>query len=245
MRIGIISDIHSNLEALEVALEDIKSQNVQIIYCTGDIVGYAASPNEVIDLLRKNCVNCIMGNHDYACFNQRMRAEMNQDARETIVYTSQILTPENLLFLKNLPWKIKENGIFLVHGLPPVHLDEYIHKQSKDELKQAFSSFCEKVAFVGHTHLFEIYQLKRNGEIRGPGFRQNIFELEPCSRYLISAGSIGQPREDNRDAGYLIYDTEIHQIIKRTFQYDVELTIEKIKVAGLPESNGRRLKKGF
>lgn len=162
-----------------------------------------------------------------------------------LTYTKRVLTSENLLFLKELPWQIRENGIYLIHGLPPVHLDEYIHKQNKEELKLAFSSFSEQVAFVGHTHLFEIYQMTRNGEIRGPGFRQNKFELEPRSRYLISAGSIGQPREDNRDAGYLIYDTEIHQIIKRTFQYNVELTIEKIKVAGLPESNGRRLREGF
>lgn len=245
MRIGIISDIHSNLEALEAALEDIKTQNVEIVYCTGDLVGYAANPNEVIDLLRKDSVNCIMGNHDYACFNQRIRAEMNRDARDAIDYTKRVLTSENLLFLKELPWQIRENGIYLIHGLPPAHLDEYIHKQNKDELKQAFSSFCEQVAFVGHTHLFEIYQMTRNGEIRGPGFRQNKFKLESRSRYMIGAGSIGQPREDNRDAGYLIYDTNLRQIARRTFLYNVELTIEKIKNVGLPLDNGRRLLNGF
>lgn len=243
MKIAIISDIHSNLEALEAALEDITAQNVQIIYCTGDIVGYAANPNEVIDLLRENSVNCTMGNHDYACFNQRMKAGMNRDAREAIFYTKRVLTPENLSFLNNLPWHIKENGIFLIHGLPPANLDEYIHKQNKDELKQAFSSFSEQVAFVGHSHLFEIYQLTPNREIRGPGFRQNKFELESRSRYMISAGSIGQPREDNREAGYLVYDTNLRQISKRTFYYNVELTIEKIKNAGLPLDSGRRLLK--
>lgn len=244
MKLAIITDIHSNLEALETALEDIKSQYVQTIYCTGDLVGYAASPNEVIDLLRKNSVKCIMGNHDYACFNQRMKDEMNRDARDAIDYTKRVLTPENFSFLKELPWQINENGIYLIHGLPPAHLDEYIHKQSKNELKQAFSSFREQVAFVGHTHLFEIYQLTAHSQIRGPGFRQNKFELEHGSRYMISAGSIGQPREDNREAGYLIFDTNLHQVFKRTFQYKVELTIAKIKAAGLPLDNGRRLRKG-
>lgn len=243
MKLAIITDVHSNQEALEAALEDIKTQNVKTIYCTGDLVGYAASSNEVIELLRENSVKCIMGNHDYACFNQPMRDEMNRNAREAIAYTMRVLTPENFSFLKELPRQITENGIFLTHGLPPAHLDEYIDLQSKNELKQAFSSFGEKVAFVGHTHLFEIYQFTSDGEIRRPGFRQNKFELEPDSRYMISAGSIGQPRDDDREAGYLIYDTKLYQIFRRTFQYNVELTIEKIKGAGLPEDNWKRLRK--
>jgi predicted phosphodiesterase len=243
MKLAIISDIHSNLEALEAALEDIKTHEVQTIYSTGDMVGYAANPNEVIELLRQNKVKCLMGNHDYACFNLRMKNEMNRTARESIDYTKRVLTPENAAFLKELPWQIIENGVYLIHGLPPAHLDEYISSQSKNELKQAFSSFFEQVAFVGHTHLVEIYELTADRQIRGPGFHQNKFEIKPRRRYMISAGSIGQPRDDNREAGYLIYDTEIHQVIKRTFQYNVELTIEKIKKAGLPESNGRRLLK--
>jgi len=243
MKICIISDIHSNLEALEAALEDIKTQNVQTIYCAGDLVGYAANPNEVIDLLCQNEVKCIMGNHDYACFNQRMQNKMIKNACEAIVFTKQVLTPENYSFLKDLPWQINENEIYLTHGLPPALLDEYIDMQSKHALTTAFSSFREQVALVGHTHLFEVYELTDKGKIDKYELEGDTFGLKPTSRYMISAGSVGQPRDDNREAGYLIYDTENYRVTKRIFQYQVESTIQKIIAAGLPEKNGTRLRK--
>jgi predicted phosphodiesterase len=243
MKLAILSDIHSNLEALEAALEDIKTQSVENIYCTGDLVGYAANPNEVIDLLRQNKVKCLIGNHDYACLNQRSMDSMIRNARESIAITRRVLTPESFDVLRKLPGFISENGIYLTHGLPPVLFVEYLDLQSKNELKQAFLSFTEQVAFVGHTHLFEVVELTESGKIEKYEFDGINLVLKTTSRYLISAGSVGQPRDDNRKAGYLSYDTEIQQVIKRTFQYNVELTIEKIKKAGLPESNGRRLLK--
>ena len=99
------------------------------------------------------------------------------------------------------------------------------------------------MAFVGRTHLFEVVELTDSGKIEKYEFDDAELALKPGCRYLISAGSIGQPRDDNREAGYLIYVTDIQQVIRRTFQYKVELTINKIKMAGLPESNGRRLLK--
>ncbi len=243
MKLAIISDIHSNLEALEAAMQDIKTQNVSSVYCIGDLVGYGANPNEVIDLLRKNRVKCLMGNHDYACLNQQSMDDMIRNARESIAYTKRELTPESFKILKNLPGFISENGIFLTHGLPPALFHEYLDMQSNIELKQAFLSFPGQVAFVGNTHLFEVVELTDKGRIEKYGFDGFKLDLKPSIRYLISAGSVGQPRDDNREAGYLIYNTKTQQVTKRTFQYNVELTIEKIKAAGLPESNGRRLRK--
>jgi len=243
MKLAIISDIHSNLEALESVLQDIKTQNPTTIYCTGDLVGYGANPNQVIELLWQNKVKCLMGNHDYACLDQRTRDEMIRNGRESIDYTKRVLTPESLDLLRKLPGFICENGIYLTHGLPPALFDEYLDMQNKNELIQAFLSFTEQVAFVGHTHLFEVVELTDSRKIEKYEFDFSDLDLKPTSRYLISAGSVGQPRDDNREAGYLIYDTETHQVIKLTFQYNVELTIEKIKNAGLPENNGRRLLK--
>jgi len=240
MKLAIISDIHSNLEALEAALQDIKAQNVIAIYCTGDLVGYSANPNEVIELLWQNKVKCLMGNHDYACLDQRSRDEMIRNGRESIDYTKRVLTPECFDLLIKLPGFICENGIYLTHGLPPASFEEYLDMQNKTVLNQAFLSFKEQVAFVGHTHLFEVVELTDSGKYE---FDFSELDMKSTSLYLISAGSVGQPRDDNREAGYLIYDTETHQVIKRTFQYNVELTIEKIKNAGLPENNGRRLLK--
>jgi len=243
MKLAILSDIHSNLEALEAALEDIKNQSVDTIYCMGDLVGYGASPNEVIELLRKNQVKCLMGNHDYACLNQRSMESMIRNARESIEYTRRVLTPKNLDLLKKLPGFISENEIYLTHGLPPALFVEYLDLQSTQELKLAFLSFTKQVAFVGHTHLFEVVELSDNGKIEKYEFNDSKLDLQPTSRYLISAGSVGQPRDDNREAGYLIYDTENYRVTKRIFQYQVESTIQKIIAAGLPEKNGTRLRK--
>ena len=243
MKLAIISDIHSNLEALEAVLEDLQDQSVESIYCLGDLVGYAANPNEVIDLLWHNRVKCMIGNHDYACLNQHAMDELIRNAREAIAFTKRVLTPESYSFLKEMPRMISENGIFLTHGMPPALFDEYLDMQSAFELKQGFSSFPEQVAFVGHTHLFEVVELTDNGKIEKYEFDGFKLDMKPTSRYLISAGSVGQPRDDNREAGYLIFDTDIQQVIKLTIQYNVELTIEKIKAAGLPEVNGKRLLK--
>jgi len=243
MKLAILADIHSNLEALEAAFEDLHDQSVNIIYSTGDLVGYAANPNEVIDLLIQNQVKCIMGNHDYACINLRGIDRMVSNAGKAIFYTKGVLTSGNFSFLKSLPGFIRENGIYLTHGLPPESFDEYIDMQSKTALIRAFLSFREQVAFVGHTHLFEVYELTELGKIEKYDFPGTQLDLKPNSRYMISAGSVGQPRQDNRESGYLIYDTDNHQVTRRIIQYPVELTIQKIIAAGLPEKNGTRLLK--
>lgn len=243
MKHAILSDIHSNLEALEATFEDFKCQQIDAIYCTGDLVGYAANPNEVIQLLRQNKVKCLMGNHDYACLQEEMEYRMTKNARVAIAYTCQVLSSKNFNFLKVLPRYINENGVYLTHGLPPKSFDQYVSLQSNHALIIAFSSFQEQVAFVGHTHLFEIYELTENKKIEKHTFEDNSFELKPNSRYIISAGSVGQPREDNREAGYLIYDATTLRLAKRTVQYNVELTIEKIKTSGIPIANGLRLLK--
>jgi predicted phosphodiesterase len=243
LKIAILSDIHSNLEALEAAFEDLQHHEIDVIYCTGDLVGYASNPNEVISLLQQNNVRCLLGNHDYACIDPRAVEDMVRNARLTIDYTIKALFPEHFDFLKELPSFINENGVWFTHGLPPDSFDEYVDTQSKQELLTAFASFNEKVAFVGHTHLIEIYELTENGKIEEPIFDGDLFNLIPGSRYIISAGSVGQPRDDNREAGYLIFDSLNQQITKRRITYDVDWTIEKINSVGLPRGNGLRLLK--
>lgn len=243
MKLAVISDIHSNMEALMAVFEDFKCEQIDDIYCTGDLVGYAANPNEVIQLLRQNKVRCVMGNHDYACFDEEMEYRMTKNARAAIAYTCRVLRSGNFNFLKVLPRYINENGVYFTHGLPPRSLDKYVSMQSNHALIIAFSGFQEQVAFVGHTHLFEIYELSENRKIEKHTFEDNCFELKPNSRYIISAGSVGQPRDDNREAGYLIYDTTNQMILRRTINYNVELTIEKIRTSGIPIANGMRLLK--
>lgn len=243
MKLAILSDIHSNLEALEAAFEHFKGQNIDAIYCTGDLVGYAASPNEVIDLIRKNKVKCVLGNHDLACFDKHKTDVIHGAALEAIIYTLKVITPENFLFLKSLPSYLSENGLYIVHGIPPKSVHDYIDCQYKAEIIKAFSAFPSQVAFVGHTHLFEVYELTENRKLVKFSFMDEPVDLNPASKYIVTAGSVGQPRWPHTEAGYLIYDTDKQQITKRDLKYDVQLTIRKINDAGLPEKNGTRLLK--
>lgn len=243
MRLAILSDIHSNLEALTAVVNDLEKLNIEKVYCTGDVVGYGPNPNEVIEILSQLKAICVMGNHDNACFNKKMQDWMNEDASLSIDYTKKVLTSENYTYLSQLPSYHIEEGLYLVHGLPPQSMTRYLDLLYKAELKNAFDSFQEQVAFVGHTHLFLNYELKEDGQIVRNAMEGPHFRLNPTSRYIINAGSVGQPRDPNREAGYLVYDPDSLTVEKRLVDYNVNLTIQKIYKAGLPHRNGKRLLK--
>lgn len=184
-----------------------------------------------------------MGNHDCACFNQRMRVMMNLEARQSIDYTKKILSSESINFLAQLPSYLKEEGIYLVHGLPPHSLIKYLDMLYKSELKSAFASFTQPIVFVGHTHLMIYYELKESGQIMKHSIGSGVIQLNPHSRYIINSGSVGQPMDPNKEAGYLVYDPDNKTIEKRLINYPAGITIQKINDSGLPKRNGLRLLK--
>lgn len=243
MKCAILSDIHSNLEALTAAVHDLEELNIEKVYCAGDVVGYGPDPNEVIDLLRQLKAICVMGNHDNACFNKKMQDWMSAQAKQSIDYTKKVLSPENILYLASRPSCHFEKALHLVHGLPPQSMTRYLDLLYKTELKNAFDSFNGQIAFVGHTHLFFNYEQKNDGQIVKNKMDGLHFPLNPHSRYIVSAGSVGQPRDPRREAGYLVYDTNRLLLEKRLINYNVNLTIQKIKKANLPPGNGKRLLK--
>lgn len=243
MKCAILSDIHSNLEALSAAVNDLEELNIKKVYCAGDVVGYGPNPNEVIEILMQLKAIGVMGNHDNACFNKKMQGWMNEEASTSIEYTKNVLNAGSYAYLAQLPSHFRDENLYLVHGLPPQSMTRYLDLLYKAELKNAFDSFTEKVAFVGHTHLFFNYELKDNGQIVRNKMDDPHFQLNPDSRYIINGGSVGQPRDPNREAGYLVYDTDNRTIEKRLIAYNVNLTIQKIYKAKLPHYNGKRLLK--
>lgn len=216
--IAILSDIHSNQEALAVALDTLAKENITAIYCTGDLVEYPEEANEVIRLLQENKVKCVMGNNDVAYLDQLDCSDCAPEKDLSSKLPTEELTIESLEFLENLPTYLSEDDFYLVHGLPPDLLLKYIDYQSDTALTKAFASFSQPIAFVGHTHEFKVYELTDSSDIQKHKLNETPFDLNPNSRYIINVGSIGCPRDLENEAGYILYDSERKQIIRKSLR---------------------------
>jgi predicted phosphodiesterase len=244
MKIGIISDIHSNSEAINSVLKNI--EKVAEFICLGDIVGYGADPNYCIERVKDLNCKCIGGNHDFAVVGKLNINCFNYTARAAILWTSLQLKKENLNFLLNLEKKIElEDNVFAVHGSPQSPLLEYI--LDKDTANLIFSKFDFKIYFIGHSHLAGCFSFnENNNQIDYINFSNGgRIEISKNKRYIINCGSVGQPRDGNPRASYGIYDTNLKKVVIKRVDYPIYLTQKKIINAGLPRSLADRLKYGI
>ena len=243
MRIAVFSDIHSNLEAIEAVLDHAAHHRVDKYVCLGDVVGYGANPNECIELLRglPECP-CVLGNHDAAVL--RIPLNMVQDARRSINWTREILTASNMWFLKEMEDLIKWGNIYFCHSNPYKPRNWY-YVAEKTYISSSFARSKAKIIFVGHTHtpvaitrknFFCVY-------IRAPQHSMVVPAAE-LNRQIFNCGSVGQPRDGDPRASYLIYDDEKMEIEFYRVDYDFNRAAEKILAAGLPESFAIRLIEG-
>jgi putative phosphoesterase len=223
----LISDIHSNLEALEAVSKDMPNMSV---CCTGDLVGYGASPVEVVQWVKMKGAAAVMGNHDYATCTGDIKW-FNQEAATAVKWTRQHIGPEELKYLRSLPLRrvVDVGGvrILLVHGSPTDPLFEYVHPSTHEHLFNAYLTHYEAhIIAIGHTHTPFIWQ-GRNG-------------------YIVNPGSTGQPRTGNPEASYLVMwvDDQKVSFEHRTVAYDTKSAAEKIRKAGLPISLAERLLNG-
>ncbi|MBA7549893.1 hypothetical protein ES705_42396 [subsurface metagenome] len=243
MKIGIISDIHSNSEAIDSVLKNIKE--VDEIICLGDIVGYGADPNYCIEKLKDLNCRCIGGNHDLAVVGKVNINYFNYAARAAILWTTLQLKKENLNFLSNLKKKIEfRDDVFAVHGSPQNPLLEYI--LDKDTANLIFNKFVFKIYFIGHSHLAECFSFdENNNQIDYMNFSNGgCIEINKNKRYIINCGSVGQPRDGNPRASYGIYDQKYEIVNIYRVSYPIHLTKSKIINAGLPRSLADRLTYG-
>jgi predicted phosphodiesterase len=213
--IAILSDIHSDLESLIAAFDALAKENITAIYSTGDLVEFPEAANEVIRLIQQNEVKCVMGNNDVAYLEQLDCSDYAPEEEGSSKLPTEEMTIESLDFLENLPDFLSEDGFYLVHGLPPDSFLKYIDYQSETALFKAFESFSQSIAFVGHTHEYKIYELTGSGEIQKHSFTDKLFKLNPNSRYIINAGNLGRPRDLENEAGFVLYDPDNNQIMRR------------------------------
>jgi putative phosphoesterase len=235
MRIAIVSDIHSNLEALQKAFEIIDEKKVDEVICLGDLVGYGANPNECIDLTRKRATYVLLGNHDQAAFDLSQTEHFNRHARTAAYWTNQTLTQENLEYLKALPFRHAISDLTFVHASPK-DPDQWEYIFSAHEAKINFESFQTRICFVGHTHIPGIFPEDLTMQ-KSKVTREN--------RYIINVGSVGQPRDGNWKLSFGIFDTTAwtYQLIRS--EYDVQAASEKITAADLPRFLADRLLVGI
>ncbi len=237
LRYAIVSDIHSNIEALDAALALIRPDDD--IVCLGDVVGYGPNPNECVETIRARTSVTVLGNHDLAAIDNFGLAYFNPAAREAMRWTQRVITPENLGWLNSLGYEFRAPEFLLVHGAPKNYF-EYI--LDKPGAARAFAATDAPVIFIGHTHIAEYYALEPGGSISHKHMQQGgDIALAPGTRYVINVGSVGQPRDLNPRASFGIYDVEARRVSIVRFDYSIARVQEKIVSADLPEALARRL----
>jgi predicted phosphodiesterase len=242
MRIAVLSDIHSNLAALEAVREDLARLDlVDETWVLGDIVGYGPEPNEVVRELQAMGARSVLGNHDGAAIGTVDAAYFNPEARTAIEWTAQAVDPNARAYLSTLPEVRREGQLTAVHGSPRDPIWEYI--VSSSVAAENLAHFETRVCLFGHTHLPVIFCAHGNGiEIVAatPEAPQRI----DAGRALVNPGSVGQPRDGDPASSYLVLDTESDAVEFRRVRYDIERTQRNMIRAGLPARLAERLSYG-
>lgn len=245
MRYLVISDLHSNQEALEAVLAGAGGRYEQIV-CCGDLVGYGADPNRVVDWARANLTLVIRGNHDKTAAGVTSDDWFNQAARAASGWTARELTLGNRQYLANLPRGPILTGAFaMIHG-SPTDEDEYV--TDLYEARCAFPYLDRAVTFFGHSHLQGGFRhgARRYENVPRPETGETALriQIEPDTWYLINPGSVGQPRDMDPRAAYALYDSQAGEVELRRTAYDIAAAQRKIRAAGLPEILAARLAVG-
>jgi predicted phosphodiesterase len=241
MRVALFSDIHSNLLALQSVLKSIRAHRVDHLICLGDIVGYNAKPSECLDLVREIGADVIMGNHDFYASNTRQLKWFNLAAKEGLEYTRGKLSALQKKWLMSLPLRREYQGFTAVHASLD-HPKKWDYVTTLEAADRHFHYQTESVCFIGHTHQVRVH-CSILGRVKNVKVGQRLV-LKKGLQYLVNVGSVGQPRDNNPAASYVIYDVseqvlEFHRVI-----YPVWQAAHEVLCAGLPELLGVRLIKG-
>jgi predicted phosphodiesterase len=246
VRYLVISDLHSNWEALQAVLEDASGKYDEVL-CCGDLVGYGADPNAVVEWARENVKATVRGNHDRACVGLEDLEWFNPVAQAASIWTMGELSQENADFIRDLPMgPVTIEDFQLIHG-SPVDEDDYL--VNAVDAGGAFPYAESSLLFFGHTHLQGGFRWRRQqvqaiGRLHPEWQTRLLLEVDPECAYLINPGSVGQPRDGDPRAGYVVYEKDNEILYYHRVSYDIEKAQRKIREAGLPELLAARLAVG-
>ncbi len=239
--IAILGDIHANIDALETVLADCREQGVTEYLCTGDIVGYNACPRECLSIIRDMGCPVVKGNHDhYVAAEDLDLSDFNPAAAAVVQWTREQLSGEEVQWLRDLPFAVTEKGVTLVHSTmdrPETFGYVFDHRQAETNFIRQKTPIC----FHGHTHCPMIYEKQMTGVFR---IDPQDMSLKPGRKYFINVGSVGQPRDGDPRATYVLYDPMSRRLVYRRLVYDIAAAQARVRAAGLPERLAARLAVG-
>jgi diadenosine tetraphosphatase ApaH/serine/threonine PP2A family protein phosphatase len=238
MLVAILSDIHGNIEALEAVWQDLSPLGIERVVCLGDVVGYGPNPEEAVVFVREKGMECCLGNHELGIVNASERNWFNDTAKKGLALTARLLSSESLRYMAALPRFLCLEGARFVHGFPPDSVTSYLFQVGDEEIA-AWFALGETLTFVGHTHELELVSWD-GAKVQRRDLARERFALDdrPC---IVNAGSVGQPRDGNNNAKYLLWNTLTGLIEVRFVPYDIEFTVTKIRQRGFPEYYATRL----
>jgi predicted phosphodiesterase len=241
MRVAVVSDIHANLHALEAVLAAIDADPVDELWCLGDLVGYGPKPNECCAIVQARAAVCLCGNHDLAVRGTIDLVEFSGDAGTAAAWTRAVLTDDARAFLDGLQPAGRASDVALFHGSARDPVWEYM--LSDEAAITTFMLTEEPLVLVGHSHA--ALQIALREAVLEGGLAPDGTELELAdARWLLNPGSVGQPRDGDPHAAYLLLDLDAKRASFRRVAYDVELTQSEMLEAGLPEALIERLTLG-
>jgi predicted phosphodiesterase len=240
MQIAVLSDIHGNLEAFLAVIAAIDTRKPDRVICLGDLIGYGPDPDEVVSLVRQKGYYCIQGNHEAALQSETIRNWHNFQARENSIETEKLLSASNRDYCCNLKKNLVLDNTLFVHGFPPSSLLRYVSAASEKDLQMYLSTADTDLCFVGHTHELQIISWD-NVHLRKETLQQDGYTLSHDCRYIINAGSVGQPRDGTNSAKFMLWDTQTYSLEVICVDYDYRATQQKIRKRGFPEAYGLRL----
>lgn len=239
---AILGDIHSNIDALNVVLDDARANGVTDFACVGDVVGYNAEPAECIRIVRDElCCPVVRGNHDhYVSYLDTNLADFHPSAAQVVEWTRSRLSEDDVRWLHDLPLRRPVMGFMLVHSTLDKPEDwGYVFDNQQAEAN--FSYQLTPVCFHGHTHVPIVYANDSRGVVH---YEPHDFTIELGQRLFVNVGSVGQPRDGDPRASYVIYDVAARQMRFRRLEYDVQTAMARNRAAGLPEKCAARLEVG-
>jgi predicted phosphodiesterase len=241
MRIAVISDIHSNLHALEAVLTDIEAEAPDEIWCLGDVVGYGPRPNECADIVRERAAVVLVGNHDLAAIGKLPTSDFGPLAAQSARWTERTLGEAQAAWLRTLEPSGTREGLELYHASARDPVWEYV--LSEDVALQNLEATTAPIVLVGHSHV--ALGLSWDGARLDGGLARGGTEVDTSgARWLINPGSVGQPRDSDARAAWVLIDIDTGRAVFRRVPYPIEQTQAEMRAAGLPGDLATRLERG-
>jgi predicted phosphodiesterase len=238
-RIALVSDVHGNLPAFQAVLRAIEEEDVDGVWCLGDLVGYGANPNECVELAERSVDLCLIGNHDLVVIDRLDISDFSANAAAAAEWTKEQLTPDARAYLEQLEPANEDHALGLYHASPRDHVWEYV--LSSLAADDCMDEMDARVGAVGHSHVALAFWRKDDGPTAGAqsedGTKLDISE----DRWLLNPGSVGQPRDGDPRASWLVLELGSWEATWRRTEYPVDEAADAIRVAGLPKQLADRL----